>query len=128
MWTLFLVPVASGRAEERRNWYNDPFAQVTHGYPNCPPAAGPLLTQQEMRQQAHVRIERGTSCALEGKCEAGGAYRRDPEINERVRRAISADAASSATPASRVTTQAAYVTVEGCVRSQHQAAAPVWLV
>jgi len=28
---------------------------------------------------------------MEGKCEPGGAYRRDPEINEAVRAVIAAD-------------------------------------
>ena len=41
-----------------------------------------------MRIIAHERAERGTYCALEGRCEPGGAYRRDPEVNERVSAAI----------------------------------------
>ena len=49
-----------------------------------PPAArgreGPLITADEMRQQAHGRIERGTSCWLAKKCEDSNVYRRDPEI------------------------------------------------
>jgi hypothetical protein len=106
-------------AQERRNWYNDPFVQATSGYPQCPQASGPLLTQQEMRQQAHVRIERGTSCALEEKCEPGGAYKRDPQINGRVRHAIAASPWLRDTSL-WVTTQAGYVTLEGCVRSYRQ--------
>ena len=117
--TLGLLLAAGAASQERRNWYNDPFVQATSGYPGCPQASGPLLTEQEMRQQAHVRIERGTSCALEGKCEPGGAYKRDPEINERVRQAI-ASAAWLRDTSLWVTTQAAYVTLEGCVRSRRQ--------
>ena len=44
-----------------------------------------------MRIIAHERAERGTYCALEGRCEPGGAYRRDPEVNDRVRAAIAQD-------------------------------------
>jgi hypothetical protein len=115
VWLL----VSAGWAQERRNWYNDPFAQATRGYPRCPQPSGPLLTQQEMREQAHVRVERGTSCALEGKCEPGGAYKRDAQINERVRQAIATSSRLRNTSL-WVTTQAAYVTLEGCVRSGRQ--------
>ena len=101
---------------ERRNWYDDPFAQATHGYAACPPAEGPLLTQEEMRRQAHERVERGTSCWLEGRCEPGGAYKHDPEINERVRLVIASDPRFRDTSV-WLTTQAAFVTVEGCVRT-----------
>lgn len=112
--------VAGVRAdEERRNWYNDPFAQATQAYPRCPPAQGPLLTGEEMRQQAHGRLERGTSCWLEGKCEPGGAYVHDQEINERVRRVVADDSWFRDTSL-WVTTQAAFVTVEGCVRTRAQ--------
>ena len=114
---LLLIP--AGWAQERRNWYNDPFVQATNGYPQCPQASGPLITQQEMREQAHVRVERGASCALEGRCEPGGAYKRDPQINERVRQAIASSSWLRNTSL-WVTTQAAYVTLEGCVRSSRQ--------
>jgi BON domain len=117
MGVLLLIP--GGWAQERRNWYNDPFVQASTGYPQCPPASGPLLTQQEMRQQAHTRIERGTSCALEGKCEPGGAYKHDPQINERVRQAIASSRWLDNTSL-WVTTQATYVTLEGCVHSAGQ--------
>lgn len=115
-----VLSVAGVRAdEERRNWYNDPFAQATQGYPRCPPAQGPLLTQEEMRQQAHHRLERGTSCWLEGKCEPGGAYLHDQEINERVRQVVADDSRVRDTSL-WVTTQAAFVMVEGCVRTRAQ--------
>jgi len=104
------------KREERRNWYDDPFAQATHGYATCPAAEGPLLTQEEMRQQAHERVERGTSCWLEGKCEPGSAYKHDPEINDRVRQVIAGDPRFRNTSV-WITTQAGYVTVEGCVRT-----------
>jgi hypothetical protein len=115
---LWALALAAG-ADERRNWFNDPFARATSGYAQCPQPDGPLLTQQEMRQQAHVRVERGTSCALEGKCEPGGAYKHDPEINERVRQAIGAERKLRSTSI-WVTTQAGYVTLDGCVRAPHQ--------
>ena len=80
-----------------------------------------------MRTEAHVRVERGTYCALEGTCEPGGAYRRDPEINAEVVAAISADARFRDTSV-WVTTSRGWVTLEGCVRSQRQRKALIALV
>src|SRR5262249_13307947 len=65
-----------------------PFTQATGGYPGCPEGKPPVLTEQEMRITAHERAERGTSCCLAGTCECGGAYKHDPEINERVAKAV----------------------------------------
>src|SRR6266567_688512 len=78
-------------AEEPRTYQLDPFTQATAGYAGCPEAKPPVLTEQEMRVSAHQRAERGTSCCLAGTCECGGAYKRDPEINDRVAAAIKAD-------------------------------------
>src|SRR5437763_13777015 len=69
----------------------DPFAQATAGDARCPAVSARLVTQEEAQTQAHARVERGTRCAMEGTCEPGGAYRRDPEINDAVRTAIATD-------------------------------------
>ncbi len=94
----------------------DPFAQATVGMGACPPGKPPMLTTREARAEAHVRSERGTRCAMEGTCEPGGAYRRDPQINERVRLAIAADPRFAGTSV-WVTTWHKFVQVGGCVRS-----------
>ncbi len=78
-----------------------------------------MLTEQEMRVQAHERAERGTSCCLAGTCECGGAYKRDPEINDRVIAAIRGDKQFRDTSI-WVTTMRKFVTLEGCVRSRPQ--------
>ena len=36
------------KAEERANYFNDPFLQVTNGISACPVPEGPLLTKAEM--------------------------------------------------------------------------------
>ena len=69
-----------------------------------------------MRVQAHGRAERGTSCCLAGTCECGGAYRRDPEINDRVVAAIRDERRFRDTSV-WVTTTRKFVTLQGCVRS-----------
>ena len=106
-------------AQEPRTYQLDPFTQATSGYPGCPEAKPPVLTEQEMRVSAHERAERGTSCCLAGTCECGGAYKRDPEINERVAAAIRANAQLANTSV-WVTTMRKFVTLSGCVRSNAQ--------
>ena len=97
----------------------DPFAQATSGYKGCPAASPRLLTAEQMRIVAHERAERGTYCALEGRCEPGGAYRRDPEVNDRVCGAIAHDKRFAGTSVA-VSTTRRFVTLEGCVRSKAQ--------
>ena len=87
----------------------------------------PLLTQQEARVEAHVRTERGLRCAMDGQCEPGGSYRRDPEINEHVRALIADDRRFAATSI-WVTTSRHWVTVQGCVRRDAERKAVVALV
>jgi hypothetical protein len=105
----------------------DPFAHATAGMAACPPVAPRLYTTEEMRTEAHLRVERGTRCALDGTCEPGGAYKRDPEINERARREIAADRRFADSSVSLATSRK-WVTLEGCVRSQAQRRALVRLV
>jgi BON domain len=109
-------------AEELRTYQLDPFVQATGGYAGCPEGKPPILTEQEMRVTAHERAERGTSCCLAGTCECGGAYKRDPEINERVAEAVRDDRRFRNTSV-WVTTMRKFVTLQGCVRSQAQKSA-----
>ena len=120
---LLAVTVALGlhsaAAEEPRTYQLDPFGQATDGFASCPTVGPPVLTEQEMRVQAHGRVERGTSCCLAGTCECGGAYKRDPEINDRVIAAIRGDRQFRDTSV-WVTTMRKFVTLQGCVRSGAQ--------
>jgi hypothetical protein len=109
-------------AEEPRTYQLDPFTQATSGYAGCPQGKPPILTEQEMRITAHERAERGTSCCLAGTCECGGAYKHDPEINERVAQAVRNDRRFRDTSI-WVTTMRKFVTLQGCVRSGAQKSA-----
>jgi BON domain-containing protein len=107
--------------QERRNWFDDPFFQVSAGLPACPVPMGPLLTRDEQRAEAHGRIERGTSCWLAGKCRDSNAYRYDKGLAPQV------EAALKAVPGIErssvwVTIQRRWVFLEGCVASRRQAA------
>lgn len=97
----------------------DPFEQATAGFAACPTVPPPTLTPEQMRAQAHSRVERGTSCCLAGTCECGGSYKHDPEINARVAAAVRND------PRFRdasiwITTTRKFVTLQGCVRTPAQ--------
>ena len=109
-------------AEEPRTYQLDPFTQATAGYAGCPEAKPPVMTEQEMRTTAHQRVERGTSCCLAGTCECGGAYKRDPEINERVAKTVREDRRFRDTSVWVITTRK-FVTLQGCVRSRAQKSA-----
>ena len=54
-----------------------------------------------------------------GHLRAGGAYRRDPEINDAVRAAIAGDK-RFATSSVWLTTSRGWVTLQGCVRDAAQ--------
>lgn len=122
---LILALMEFGRpvaADGPRPYQLDPFMQATAGYAGCPEAKPPLLTEQEMRTSAHERAERGTSCCLAGTCECGGAYKRDPEINERVATAVREERRFRDTSV-WVTTTRKFVTLQGCVRTRAQRSA-----
>ena len=117
--STYLIGACVAGAEEPRSYQLDPFAQATDGYPGCPVAKPPVLTEQEMQITAHQRVERGTSCCLAGTCECGGAYKRDPEINDRVVAAILGDKRFRNTSV-WVTTTRKFVTLQGCMRNAAQ--------
>lgn len=123
--TLFLLlllvygggtSASAAGTEERRNWFDTPFAQALNGAAYCPPPEGPLITEQQMRALAHARIERGTSCWLAKKCEDSNAYRRDPEIQDRVIEVLRAQP-ELARSSIWVTTERHWVTLQGCAES-----------
>ena len=99
---------------ERRNWFDTPFGPAVVGLAACPRPEGPLITEDEMRRQAHGRIERGTSCWLAKQCEDSNAYQRDPEIQQRVVDVIGSDPAF-ADSSVWVTTERRWVTLQGCL-------------
>lgn len=117
MHALAFVTLFAAAAHAAPTYQLDPFAQATSGFAGCPDVAPPLLGEDEMRAEAHVRAERGTRCAMDGTCEPGGAYKRDAEVNERVRAAIAGEPRFAKTSIWLTTTRK-WVTLEGCVRSR----------
>jgi hypothetical protein len=108
-------------AQERRNWFDDPFFQVSSGVPECPAPLGPWLTRDEQRREAHGRTERGTSCWLAGKCRDSNAYRYDKALAPQVEAALKAVPGIERTSV-WVTLQRRWVLLEGCVDSPERIA------
>lgn len=113
--------------EERANYFNDPFLQVTAAIASCPKQEGPKITPGEMRAESHARAERGGSCYRAGRCRLPNSYLYDEEIIPRVKKAILADGRFGDTSI-WIEGQRRWVWLKGCVRSQQQSAALEQLV
>jgi hypothetical protein len=113
---------AAAEDEARRNFFNDPFGQVTSGLPGCPVPEGPLLTEEEAKRETHWRAERGTSCYRSGRCRLPNAYRYDTEIFPRALQFVRQDGRFEGTSV-WIAVQRRWIFVQGCVRSSEEAAA-----
>jgi BON domain len=124
---LFALSIATSQAQEKANFFNDPFIQATHGIAACPTPPGPLMTQAERLRETHYRVERGTSCYLAGRCRLPNAYLYDKEIIPRVKKAIEADGRFAETSVWALGSRR-WVWLQGCVRSKAEAQALQQLV
>jgi len=104
---------------ERHNWFNEPIVQLSSDLPDCPAPDGPLLTEEQMRAQAHDRIERGTTCYLAHECRYANAYSYDPEIAEAARQRLQ-DKPPLRGSTLWLTAQRRFVRLEGCAASKQQ--------
>lgn len=111
-----LLSLPTAFAGERRNFFNDPFAQVTRALPACPVPAGPLFSDDEARAEEHARSQRGVSCHMAGRCRLPNAYLYDREIIPRVVKAIHASGRFQHTSI-WVYGQRRWVWLQGCVGS-----------
>ena len=107
-------------AQERRNPFGDPFMQVTSALPGCPAPRPPGFTEEEIRNEAHVRAQHGTSCYRVGRCRLPNSYLYDPEIIPRVQQYIRMDGRFDDSSV-WVLGERRIVTLMGCVRTPEQA-------
>ncbi|MGV3679176.1 MAG: BON domain-containing protein [Acidovorax sp.] len=108
--------------DTRTNAFNDPFLRVTSAMPGCPVPEGPLYTEAEVRELAHVRSQHGGSCHRVGRCRLPNSYLYDAEIIPRVQRYIREDGRFDDTSV-WVLGERRLVTLMGCVQSAEQARA-----
>lgn len=88
---LLIAGAARAQTPPRSNFFDDPFVRITSGIAACPVPAGPLYTAQEVRQEEHIRSQKGVSCYMAGRCRLPNAYLYDKEIIPRVALAVHAD-------------------------------------
>jgi hypothetical protein len=111
--------VEDARAQERKNFYSDPFLQVTNALKSCPVPEAPQLTEEEIRTESHARAERGTRCYAEGRCRLPNSYLYDQEIIPRVKKLILNDPKLSNTSV-WIEGQRRWVYLKGCVNNAQQ--------
>jgi hypothetical protein len=120
--TVFLhAALAAGSvvAQERRNAFDDPFLQVTSALPGCPVPRPPGFTEEEVRKEAHVRSQHGTSCYRVGRCRLPNSYLYDKEIIPRVQQYLRMDGRFDDTSV-WVLGERRIVTLMGCVGTARQ--------
>ena len=108
-----VLAATAGSGEELRNWFDDPFFQISSSLPDCPLPAGPFVSEADKRVQAHRRAEKGTTCWLAGECERPNAYAYDRDIAEAFRKAVAGPDRLAGTTL-WVTVQGRVVYIEGC--------------
>ncbi|WOB08660.1 BON domain-containing protein [Piscinibacter gummiphilus] len=112
---LALCALGAHAAEPLKNWFDDPFFQVSSAIEGCPTPLGPLMTEAERRVQAHSRAERGTTCWLAGQCDRPNDFAYSADIAEGVRAMVAANAKRFERTSLWVTVQGRVVFIEGCV-------------
>ncbi|WP_369804589.1 BON domain-containing protein [Cupriavidus sp. YR651] len=105
-------------AQTLRNFGDDPFLQVSQAISDCPEPAGPRISEDEWKRDAHHRIEEGNHCYVEGRCRLANAYRYDKDIAEAVQRRL--DTLRRTLPGWQnsslwIMVRGRWLTVQGCV-------------
>ena len=118
LWLVLFAANALSQ-ERRHNPFDDPFLVVTSGLASCPRAEAPLYTEEQIRNEAHDRSQRGTSCWLAGRCRLHNAYLYDKEIVPRVVKAVQADGRYADTSVWALG-QRRWVWLKGCVSKPEQ--------
>ena len=115
---------AQGRPQqpERRNVFEDPFVQVTSAVAACPLPEGPGFTEEQVRNEAHVRAQHGGSCYRAGRCRLPNSFLYDKEIIPRVQLYLQQDGRFADTSV-WILGERRLVTLMGCVQSEEQSQA-----
>ena len=78
---------AAAAPKEARNWFGDPYFQLTNDIAACPEPRGPFITETEALSESHHRAERGTRCHLEGRCKYPSSFDYDKDIAAKIKAA-----------------------------------------
>nr|WP_240763849.1 BON domain-containing protein [Paraburkholderia silviterrae] len=113
---------SAANPDEVRNWYNDPFFALSNAPGACPQPLGPRMTKAEADDDAHYRVERGTTCWLAHKCTKPNSYLYDADIARAIREKFKDDASLAGTSL-WITVQRRFVYAEGCAPAAFDRAA-----
>jgi hypothetical protein len=107
------IPLHAQDGRELKNWFNDPFFALSQSVTGCPVPLGPLMTRAQMEDDAHYRVERGTTCWLAHKCTKPNSYLYDAPIADAIRARFADPHAFDGTSV-WITVQRRFVYAEGC--------------
>jgi hypothetical protein len=119
-FAAFVSTCSAQTGDELRNWFDDPFFQVSAALPDCPTPAGPFVIETDRRVQAHRRAEKGTTCWLARECDRPSAYAYDRDIAAAFE-AVVRDHEPFQNTTLWVTVQGRVVYLEGCTAQGSQA-------
>ena len=112
--------LAAEDREATRNWFHDPYLELTHEIASCPEPKGPYVTEAEALRESHHRAERGSRCHLEGRCRHPSSYDYDREIADRIRDAAREKRLIPRPSTLWVLVQGRRVWIYGCVPASYQ--------
>jgi hypothetical protein len=115
--SMCLMAISPAAAQEYRNWFNDPFFQISSADPTCPEPAGPFVDEISKRTQSHHRAEKGTTCWLAGQCDRPKAYLYDADIAKAIQKDLRQTTQLKNTTL-WITVQSRVVYIEGCARDR----------
>lgn len=117
-WLAFSIHIANAQGE-RLDMQPVPMLQATDGNRSCETPPQAQLSLEELRAQAHYRIERGNSCYQAGRCRLPNSYLYDAEIVPRAKKALQV-AGNFDNTSIWVEGQRRWVWLKGCVRNRDQ--------
>lgn len=115
---VLIAATKIAHAQSLRNFGHDPFLRVSSAVSDCPEPAGPRVSEEDWKREAHHRIEEGNHCYAEGRCRLPNAYQYDKEIAESLQRRL--QDLRRTLPAWQnsslwITVRGRWLTVQGCV-------------
>jgi hypothetical protein len=108
-------PAAAEDSPQLRNWFGDPFFQLTREIASCPEPLGPLMSEAEALRYSHHRAERGTRCYQEKRCRLPSSYDYDREIAASIQRDFAQKRLVLPRSTLWILVQGRRVWVQGCV-------------
>jgi hypothetical protein len=120
---LLCAPAAADERAELKNWFGDPFFQLTREIGSCPQPLGPYIPEEEALRYSHHRAERGTRCYQEKRCRLPSSYDYDREIAARIQGDFTQKRLALPRSTLWVLVQGRRVWIQGCVAPGYRSGA-----